>query len=311
MKTTTFSLHSSEGQDIVVYKWQPENISSYQGILQLAHGMAEHAGRYHDFAGELCKAGFIVYASDHRGHGKTAGNLDNFGYIGQNGWEQLIKDIYSLTRFTKKEYPELPIFLFGHSMGSFLVRNYLFDYGKELKGVILSGTGGDPGILAAIGKFIAMVICRTRGERYRSKLLHNLTFGNYNKRIKDPRTKYDWLSRDKKVVDDYIDDDYCGGVFTASFFYEIASGLQEINKKENLGRIPVELPILLVSGTEDPVGNYTKGVLQVYQNFRKAGIKDVRYKLYEGARHEVLNETNKREVYRDVLAWLSEHLANN
>ncbi len=309
MKATTFSLITGDGQEIIVYKWQPKIGNDYRGILQIAHGKAEHAGRYQDIASVLCKMGFIVYANDHRGHGKTAGGLENLGYIGeQKNWETLVKDLFYLTQFIKKEHPRLPIFMLGHSMGSFLVRSYLPDYGNQLSGAILSGTAGDPGILAVIGKLLALVICNAKGKKYRSKLLHDLTFGSNNKKIKNPRTEYDWLSRDKNIVDEYIKDDYCGGVFTASFFYELADGLLKINKMKNYYKVPEELPILLISGTEDPVGKYTKGVIEVYQNFRKAGSEDIRHKLYRNARHEVLNETNKEEVYRDIIAWLVKYL---
>src|SRR5690554_929343 len=303
----SFSFSSSDGQDIFFYKWTEKE--SCQGVVQIAHGMAEHAARYHKFAEKLTKAGFAVYANDHRGHGKTAGSQENYGYLAKNDRELLVEDMYSLSRLIKKEYPGAPLFLFGHSMGSFLSRSYLLKYDQELKGVILSGTAGNPGLLAVFGRCIALLIGRIRGDRYRSKLLDKLTFGNYNKGIKNPKTKYDWLCRDKDVVSEYINDDYCGGVFTASFFHELAAGLQEINKKEELKKIPDDLPILLLSGTRDPVGNYTKGVLEVYRDYLEAGIIKVEYKLYDGARHEILNELNKEDVYRDILSWLAAHLA--
>jgi alpha-beta hydrolase superfamily lysophospholipase len=173
--------------------------------------------------------------------------------------------------------------------------------------VILSGTGSDPGFLSTVGIWIAKREIKKKGKRARSELLNKLSFGSYNKAFKPNRTEFDWLSRDEKEVDKYIEDPYCGEVATAGFFYDMISGVKQLDKPERISQIPKDLPIFLFSGDQDPVGNNTKGVRTAYQNLKKAGIKDISYKLYKDGRHEMLNEINKEEVYRDVIQWLNNH----
>ncbi|GAX90300.1 alpha/beta hydrolase [Effusibacillus lacus] len=307
MNQATFSFPSVDGTEIHVYKWTPD--TEVKGIVQIAHGMAEHAGRYSHFAEALTGEGYAVYANDHRGHGRTAGQQENLLYFAdENGWELVLEDMHQLSQLIKREHPGLPLFLLGHSMGSFLARSYIQQYGGELSGVLLSGTGGTPGILGYIGTALARMEIRNKGRKGKSALLTNLTFGNYNKAFQPARTEYDWLSRDSNEVDKYIHDPYCGGMATAGFYADMLTGIQHLDKPERLGKIPEDLPIFLFSGDKDPVGNNSRGVLQTYRNFRKAGVKDVSCKLYPGGRHEMLNEINKAEVYRDVIDWLNKHI---
>lgn len=307
MKPTSFHFSSIDGKPIFVNKWMPGE--GVRGIVQIAHGMCEHSERYCDFAAALVDAGYAVYANDHRGHGKTAGALENLGYFAdENGWELVVDDMYELTQISKKENPTLPIFLFGHSMGSFLSRRYIQKYGSEISGVILSGTGADPGLLSAIGIGIAKWEIKKKGRKARSALLTQLTFGNYNKQFRPQRTEHDWLSRDEKEVDKYIADPYCGAVVTAGFFHDMVTGIKLLDRPEQLGNVPKDLPILLFSGEKDPVGNNTKGVRKVFRNFQKAGIQDVSCKFYPDGRHEMLNEINKEEVYCDVMDWLNKRV---
>jgi alpha-beta hydrolase superfamily lysophospholipase len=267
--------------------------------------MAEHAGRYERFAGALTKAGYAVYANDHRGHWKTAGTQEEVGYFAdENGWEKVVEDMHTLTGIIKKECPKKPFFLFGHSMGSYLSRHYSMLYANELSGLILEGTGGDPGALGKIGLFIAKMDAKIHGKKAKSEIMNKLSFGAF----KPNRTNYDWLSRDNAEVDKYINDPWCGAVFTAGFFCDLLGGIGYINKKENIAKIPKNLPIYIFSGAKDPVGGNTKGVSQVYNTLKDAGIGDVTLKFYKDARHETLNEINREEVFNDVIAWLNKHV---
>jgi alpha-beta hydrolase superfamily lysophospholipase len=309
MKSSSFSFLSEDGVKIHTYKWTPEDQSGIKAVAQISHGMAEHAARYERFAQALTAAGFSVYANDHRGHGKTAGDLKNVGYFAdENGWEKVVNDMHQLTGVIKKENPKLPVFLFGHSMGSFLSRHYAMLHGNDISGLILSGTSGDPGLLGKVGLFIAKREARKKGPRTKSPFLDKLSFGAFNNAFKPNRTKFDWLSRDNAEVDKYVNDPWCGDVFTAGFFCDLLHGLSFINSPANIIKIPKSLPIYLFSGEKDPVGKNTKGVTQVYRSFLKAGIADISFRFYKDARHETLNETNRDEIQADVIAWLNAHL---
>ena len=309
MKVDTFTFTSSDNIRIFTYKWMPDETSTIRGIIQIAHGMAEHAGRYERFAEALTNTGYAVYANDHRGHGKTAGSQDKIGYFAdENGWDKVVKDMHTLTAIIKKENPNKPFFLFGHSMGSFLSRHYSMLYADDLSGLVLSGTGGDPGALGKIGLFVANMDAKLHGKKAKSEIMNKLSFGTFNSAFRPNRTDYDWLSRDNNEVDKYIKDPWCGTVFTAGFFCDLLNGIGYINKKENIAKIPKNLPIYIFSGAKDPVGANTKGVIQVYNSFKKAGIVDVEIRFYEDGRHEMLNEINRDEVFKDVVSWLNKHI---
>ncbi|MDD5525383.1 MAG: lysophospholipase [Smithella sp.] len=309
MKSETFTFKASDGVQIFTYKWMPDEASVVKGAVQIAHGMAEHAARYERFAEALTKAGYAVYANDHRGHGKTAGSQEEIGcFADENGWEKVVEDMHTLTSIIKKDYPKKPFFLFGHSMGSFLSRHYSMLYANELSGLVLSGTGGDPGIIGKIGLLIAKMDARIHGKKAKSEIMNKLSFGAFNGAFKPNRTDYDWLSRDNAEVDKYISDPLCGTVFTAGFFCEMLGGIGYINKKENIAKIPKNLPIYIFSGAKDPVGASTKGVTQVYKTLKAAGLGDLTLKFYEDGRHEMLNEINRDEVFSDVIGWLNKHI---
>jgi len=308
MKEDHFTYTADDGTSIFTHKWIVDDGSGPKAVVQIAHGMAEHSARYSDFASALVKAGYFVYANDHRGHGKTAGSLENVGYFAdREGWRHVLSDMHGITQTIRTEYPEAPVFLFGHSMGSFLSRHYIFQYPKAVRGAILSGTGGDPGALGMVGAVIAAMEGKIRGKRARSRLMTALSFGSFNNAFKPNRTDFDWLSRNEKAVDAYIEDSYCGDVFTTGFFQDLLAGIREINKKENIQRIPKDFPIYLFAGDKDPVGANGKGVEQVADAYRQAGISDVSCKLYPEGRHEMLNEINRKEVYQDVITWLNGH----
>ncbi|MEH7331130.1 lysophospholipase [Neobacillus drentensis] len=306
---SSFTFQTEDGVEIFAKKWAAKSEIRPKAIVQIAHGMAEHIDRYDAFAKELMSHDFIVYGNDHRGHGETAKLNNMSGYFAdEQGFKKVVEDMHALTMIIEKEFPGFPIILFGHSMGSFLSRRYIQLYGNRLAGVILSGTGGDPGIMGTIGKWIASREIKRKGAHSPSPLLNNLTFGSYNKNFKPTRTEFDWLSREKREVDKYIKDPMCGGIFSAGFFYDLLEGIAIINKRENLSMIPANLPIFLISGAKDPVGNNSKGPLKTYNAYKQVGIEEVSYKLYEDARHELLNETNREEVQADIIRWINMHI---
>ncbi|MFC2159286.1 alpha/beta hydrolase [Actinomycetota bacterium] len=308
MEIEAFSFKTDDGIDISAYRWLPDDKSSLKGVVQISHGMAEHAARYENFAAVLTKAGYAVYANDHRGHGKTAGSLENVGYLAPiNGWNLVVSDMYKLNRIIANIHPNLPLYLLGVSMGSLLSRSFIIEYGDKLSGVLLLGTNGDPGFLKYIGLLISKIEMKIKGKKARSTILDNLSFGKYNKAFTPNRTKFDWLSIDTSNVDKYVDDPFCGGIFSAGFFYDLVTGVNDIGKLSNIEKAPKDLPVLFLSSEDDPVGDMTRGVLQVYDLLKKAGIRDVNYKFYSGVRHEILNDINKEEVYRDIIEWLDKH----
>lgn len=307
MQSSSLGVAASDGTLIHVNRWLPEGPA--KAVVQIAHGMAEHSDRYARFAEQLTGAGYAVYAGDHRGHGGTATAPEDEGYFADHaGWATVVDDLHLVTERAKSEQPGLPFFLLGHSMGSFLARSYAARFGDELDGLILTGTGGDPGLLGKVGALVASVEGRIRGRRHKSTLLNSLTFGQYNKAFQPNRTEFDWLSRDDAEVDKYIADPRCGNVFTSGFFADLLPGLAEINSDETVERVPKDLPIHLASGSMDPVGDRTKGVQQVATQYRRLGVEDVTTRFWPDARHEILNETNRDEVMAELIAWLDDHL---
>jgi len=305
VKLKNFEFEGCDKKKITGYKWTLPKNKKPKAVLQIAHGMAEHAGRYDAFAQALNKAGFVVYANDHRGHGKTAGSIEECGFFAEkNGWELVRDDMYELTKLIKKENKKVPIFLLGHSMGSFFTRSYLLKYADELKGAILSGTAGDPGLLGAIGKIIASIEKKIKGPKAKSHLMDKLSFGAFNNSFKPNRTEFDWLSTVDEEVDKYINDPYCGNIHTTSYFYQLLGALKELNNKKTIETMRKDLPIYIFSGAMCPVGTETRGVTEIFNKYVKAGIQDVSLKFYGQSRHETLNEWNKEEVYQDVINWL-------
>jgi alpha-beta hydrolase superfamily lysophospholipase len=308
MKPGDVAFQSPDGARIFVYRWLPDDESRIRAAVQIAHGMAEHAARYAGFAEALCAAGFAVYANDHRGHGKTAGVLEQVGYFGDDGWPRVVADIHQLSRIIRDTHPGLPLFLFGHSMGSLLARSYILEHGAGLKGVVLSGIPADPGLLGKIGLPLARLVALLKGARTPSPFLNRMSFGKFNQPFKPNRTEFDWLSRDEAVVDAYVADPYCGGVFSAGFFVDLLTGMNGLSRRAEMDRIPKDLPILIFSGDMDPCGGMTKGVRPIYDSYKRAGITDLTLRFYSQGRHEMLNETNREEVIGDVVSWLNQHL---
>lgn len=304
MRLTNFTFKGEEELDINVYKWEDEEITP-KAVVQIAHGMSETADRYEYFAKRLTKNGYIVYINDHRGHGKTAKHLDNVGYLAEkDGFKCLVEDMNTLTNIIKNENKDLPIYLFGHSMGSFASQRYIMEYGRNLEGLILSGSNGKHGFILNLADIVISNEIKRYGRKYRSKKLDNLIFGGNNRKFKPSRTEFDWLSRDNDEVDKYINNPFCGVLFTTGFFYDFVQGLKEIERKDNLKKVPTDLPIYIMSGDKDPIGKNGKGVLKLKDRYIDLGVKDVSCKLYDGGRHEMLNEINKDEVIENILAWI-------
>lgn len=289
-------------------EWLPEK-EKPRAVLQLAHGIAEYIKRYHDFAVFLSDNGFAVVGEDHLGHGESAKDAEHLGFFTEeNGWWTVVSDMHILYETEHKKFEGLPYFLMGHSMGSFLARTYLTKYPGELSGCILSGTGHQSHALCTLGLAIAGLEKARLGKRGRSQLVYNLLFGSYNNHFKPVRTKADWISRDTDTVDAYVKDEGCGFIPTLGLVIDMLGGIQYITDGKNLQKMQKDLPVYFFSGDDDPVGSYGKGVKRAYTAFHNAGCTDVTLKLYPGGRHEMLNETNRGEVYRDVLAWLEKKL---
>lgn len=291
---------SDEVHQIHAVLWTPES-GEVKGVVQLVHGICEYIMRYDHFARFLTDQGYAVAGNDHLGHGKTAVGPEEYGYF--SDWNQVVTDVHSLRLRIGEQFPGVPYFLLGHSMGSFVARTYLIDYPGTLTGCILSGTGQESPINVALGKFLTGL----GDPRKVNKLFFDLSIGGYNRAFRPNRTSDDWTCRDEAVVDARIVDPLCSFKTTAGMNHAMMGGLQYVAEKANLAKMDKDLPVFFFAGDKDPVGAMGKGVEKVAGWFKEAGVKEVTVKLYPGGRHEMLNETNKEEVYSDVLAWLEEH----
>lgn len=308
MTENTFTFESKGNVKIFVRKWMPED-NTPKAVFQIAHGMAEHSIRYKEFVEFLTNLGYVVYAHDHRGHGKTAGLPEDVGNFAlENGWELVVEDIYNLAKKIKDENPNLKHFILGHSMGSFITRTLLTKYDIKFDGAIISGTNFKRGFIVNSGKFLGKIQGAIKGKTKPSKLLDKMSFGSYNKPFKPIKTQFDWLSRDYDRNKDYVDDPYCGVVMSNRFFVDMLTLIGYANNFENMNKVPKDLPIFIFSGAMDPVGEFGKEVEAVYNKYKTLGVKDIKLKLYEGGRHEMLNETNRQEVYNDITTWIEERL---
>jgi alpha-beta hydrolase superfamily lysophospholipase len=297
-----FTFDSAGAGKIVATAWQPAD--KPVAVVQILHGIAEHSERYENFATYLNSLGYAVVAEDHMGHGATVEYGGVKGYF-HGGWWAAIDDACALMRMTMEQYPDVPYILFGHSMGSFMARSILSKYPDiGISGCVICGTGWQPDLVLGAGRALAGGICKKSDPQKPSVLLHNIAFGSYNKRVEHPRTPYDWLTRDNAVVDAYAADPMCGFVASAGLMNDMFEGISYIQKPENIAAMRKDLPVLFVAGGDDPVGDYGKGVRKAAQAFVNAGMKQVATKIYPMGRHEILNEINKKEVYKDISAWL-------
>lgn len=292
--------------NIHVCRWMPEGTPV--AVVQIVHGIAEYAERYGDFARYLNGFGYMVVAEDHMGHGKSVNGPGIQGYF-HGGWFTAVEDTYSLLQKTRREFPQIPYVLFGHSMGSFMTRTILSKYPDSgISAAVICGTGWQPRGMLNTGIGMCELFCRMEGEQKPSKKLEKLVFSNYNHKVEHPRTPFDWLTRDARTVDEYIASPYCGFTPTAGLMRELLRGIRFVQEPENLAAMKKELPVLFISGGDDPVGSYGKGVLHAAEAFRRSLMQNVTCKLYPLGRHEILNEINREEVYHDVSSWISQAL---
>ncbi|MBR1692081.1 MAG: lysophospholipase [Lachnospiraceae bacterium] len=301
----TYDSRDEKGTKIHAFRWLPETDAPVC-IVQLVHGMAEYVERYDEFARYLAEHDIVVVGNDHLGHGRTASEGNGvYGYFcEQDPATVVVRDVHRLKKLTQEQYVGVPYIILGHSMGSFIVRNYLMRYGKGIDGAIILGTGENPAYMVRIAKLCVRLTSLFHKQTHPSEFLNAATFGSYLKRIQEPRTAMDWVCSDPDVVDKYMEDKLCGFTFTINGFqtlYELAGRCQD---SEGLRQIPKKLPILLAAGADDPVGEYGLAPKKVYDTFLNLDMTKVQLKLYKNARHELLNETIRPKVYKDLLNWI-------
>ena len=279
-----------------------------RAILQLSHGMVEFIDRYKPLAEYLAARGILVTGHDHLGHGGSIRTRADYGYFAQpDGNRAVLDDLHAVTALTKQLYPGVPYFLLGHSMGSFYARQYLCEWGGELDGAIIMGTGFQPKALVATARALCRVLAVFFGWEHRSKLVANLSFLGYNRGL-EGRTPQDWLNRDQAEVDKYRADERCMFTFTLNAYYSMFTGILRLYDPAVLAGVPKDLPLLFLAGDADPVGERTAGVRRAIQSLRDAGVGNIESKFYPGARHELLVETNKAEVFADIAGWLNKQI---
>lgn len=302
MKTKEFSFKSATGVcRIHGCEFLPEG--EVRAVVIIHHGMAEHIKRYADYVKHLTDMGYAVFMHDMANHGKSNQKNELLGYFGENdGYKNLVKDLKTVYDLAKKEFPDKKIIMFGHSMGSFIVRCFDCAYPGASDASVYMGTGGS-NPAAGMGKAISSLIASIKGSTYKSKMLDKMTFGSFNKKT-DKKTSFDWLTRDSAIVQKYIDDDYCGFLFTVKGMNDLVNLNVWANSAECYNTVKKDLPILLVAGADDPVGAYSKGINEVADKMKSSGHTNVTVKLFPGCRHEVLNETNRQEVYEGIDAFL-------
>ena len=305
MRKEEFYFDSRDGQSkIHAVRYTPET-AEIVGVVQIVHGMAEYVERYEEFAKFLTKRGFVVTGDDHLGHGKTVPQGGVYGYFcEQDPATVVVRDVHRLKKMTQKLYPDVPYIIVGHSMGSFILRNYLCRYGTGISGAVIMGTGMQPPAIIKISKSVTAIQKLLCGSKHVGKFIDKMAFGSYNKRFAPNRTAVDWLCGNEVEVDRYVADPLCGFVFTINGFRTLFELIDRIQKKENLEKVPKNLPVFMVSGADDPVGDYGKGVQRAYDSLKEAGLEHMQLKLYEKGRHELLNEVNRDVVMQDIYDWI-------
>jgi len=307
MKSVDFSFQTVDGANLHVSGWAVEKPKA---VVQVVHGMAEYGSRYARLAEALSAAGYTTYAHDHRGHGKSIPEGGTPGHMADSdSWNRIVEDSHGVNREIAKRNPGLPIIILGHSMGSFILQQLLFEHPSDMVAAALSASNGKPPPIAAIGKIIARIERARVGKRKSSPVLQRLTFVEYNKAFAPSRTESDWLSRDPEEVDKYVADPLLGFAVSTQTWLDLMNALYRIANPSNVAKVPKGMPLYLFAGDQDPVGDNGKGMKSLYDAYKRAAIFDVRLKLYPGARHETLNETNRQEVTNDFIAWCDEIIA--
>lgn len=312
-KQETFTFLSKDGKtNIHGVRWIPDS-GEYKAVLQIAHGMIEYIERYALLAEYMTLQGYLVVGHDHLGHGESVTSKEDWGYFAEDHpSDTLIGDMHTLRTMTQKENPQKPYFMMGHSMGSYMLRKYLSLYGEGIDGAIIMGTGYIPDREVKIAMRAAKISARRHGWRHRSEFIRNLTFGKPYRKfdLNGKDTSNSWLTKDTEVLKEYYANPKCKFIFTLNGYMGLFEAVLFDNQPENIEKIPKNLPLFLISGADDPVGNLGKGVMHVYETYKNAGIADVTCKLYENDRHEIINETDRENVYQDIASWLNAHLKN-
>lgn len=310
MMMKSFTLKMDDGYELFLNRWLPDTEEEIKGVIQLHHGLAEHSLRYDRLGSILAENGYVLNAYDMRGHGRSAENADKngsgkFGKLAdKKGFERVVKDLKAVTDKLQEDFPNKRTFLLGHSFGSFVAQGYIENYGNDIDGCILCGTAGPrPGLVTA-GSIAAHIITFFTGKNRCLKIMDKLSFGSYNAKVENPRTFFDWLSINPMNVDMYIMDNWCGFPLTNSFFCHMTEGLLKIHKKSNIKKIPLSLPVYIIWGSDDPVGDYGESIKKLINIYLKNGMHNVAYKEYKGFRHEILNDDCKEEVEKDIIAWI-------
>lgn len=300
---------SSNGVDrIAYYIYTPEPARKPKALIQICHGMCEYIGRYEHFIDYLCGLGYAVIANDHLGHGNSVSDNDDLGYFAlEDGWIYLLKDVRRVQLIGKSVFGDVPHYFLGHSMGSVIVRCVLGKYSGDTDGAILLGTVGIHPALP-FGIALADSEIMLHGVKSRSRKINHLLFGMSNVMVDDKRTEFDWISRDENVVADYVADKKCNFIFTSSAFRDLFMLVQYCSDRSWYNKVRHDLPMLIMGGTDDPVGTFGRGVMQIYRRMEHHGFEDVELKLWDGCRHELLNETNRLEVYKNISDWLEDKL---
>ena len=311
MRKQEFTYASRDGiSKIHAVRWLPDT-DNIHGIIQIVHGMAEYADCYEEFAQYLTDRGYLVTGEDHLGHGKSVPEGGVKGYFcEQDPATVVVRDVHRLKKITQELYPGVSYFLVGHSMGSYIIRNYICRYGTGIQGAVLLGTGTQSALQLKLFRVLVSLTGMLTGKKTPSRFLDKAVFGSYNKRIEDPRTPFDWFTKETDRVDRYIADDDCGFCFTPNGFATLCTLISRSCNRKNMNKIPKSLPVLVASGEEDPVGGYGKGVEKAYLNMKNTGMEDITLKLYPGDRHELLNETDRYIVMDDIENWIKLHLVS-
>ncbi|MFC7357519.1 alpha/beta hydrolase [Jejudonia soesokkakensis] len=306
-KTHVFT--ARDGEHICYYHWKANEQKPLKGMVQIAHGIGEYAGRYDAIAQLMADEGYEVYANDHRAHGKTAEIKRLFGhYDGADYFGDCMEDMHELAEKMRADHPKVPFVLFGHSMGSLLSRKFVTEYAEELDGLILSGTASFIKGLGNFGILATGIVTKIRGRERKNDTLKDLFFGEFNKKFSPNRTKFDWLSTVEEEVDKFEADPYRVEDFSLGVFQDVIKNSKKLNEEPAFQATPTSLPILVFSGKKDPVGEMGKGVKQVVKKYKNCGVEDLTVHLYEEGRHEMLKEKNKEEVQQDILNWLKAHI---
>lgn len=304
MRKEEFYYPSMDGiHNIHAVAYIPDEI---EAIVQIVHGMQEYILRYEDFALWLNERNIMVVGEDHLGHGLSVNGEEDYGYFGDEGNRFVIGDLRQLQLLTTEKYDIYPYYFLGHSMGSFLLRQYIQNY-YDIDGAIIVGSGYKEEAALKAGKALASALIKVKGDRYRSDLIKKIAFGTYNVKT-EKRTDVDWISASHTNIDRYIADELCGIDFTLNGYLELFKAIEDEQNENNLIKMPADLPVIFLAGQDDPVGDYGKGVLRSYTIFKNIGMEDVEIKLYPDMRHEILNEDNKEEVYEDIYNWLIKHI---